>query len=150
MQNCACNFQLFLDRLVWIGRRADGDLLSCLNPAKFLAQQVSRMLLGINLLLELNAVAHFHELMCVTRIAIFAGEFAPAIWIDRPGKGHLPPADASVQEGTHWVGEVFDVVAFAHTLPLRGEACNAHQSWAGFRKQSERSHNSRFAFSSLL
>src|SRR2546430_11209693 len=47
------------------------------------------ILLHVNLLLEVHTVAHFHELVRVARIAVFAGKLAATVWIDGPGERHL-------------------------------------------------------------
>ena len=57
------------------------------------------MLLDVDLLLEVLAVAHFHEFVGVAGVAIFAAELAAAIRIDGPGEGHAALADATVQQG---------------------------------------------------
>jgi hypothetical protein len=53
-------------------------------------------LLDVDLLFELGAVAHFHEFVGVTGIAIAAAEFAAAVRIDGPGKGQVAIAHAAV------------------------------------------------------
>ena len=57
-------------------------------------KQPGGLLLHVDLALKVHAVAHLHELVGVARVAVFAGEFASAIGIDRPGKRH---ARAEVQ-----------------------------------------------------
>src|SRR5438874_10360552 len=97
-ENRPGDLQLALNRLVWVGGRADSNLLARLHFANFLSQKFSRMLLGINLLLELDTVTHLHELVRIARITIFAGELASPVRIDGPGKRHLSPAHAAVQQ----------------------------------------------------
>src|SRR6476646_938663 len=96
-ENRARDFKLALNWLIRISGGADRNLLSRLHFANFLSQKLSRVLLDINLLLELDAVPHLHELVGVACVAIFAGKLASAIWVDRPGKRHLTAADAAVQ-----------------------------------------------------
>src|SRR5947208_15956668 len=88
-ENRPRDLQLALDRLIRIGSRADRNLLARFYLANFLPQKFSRVLLGINLLLELDTVTHLHELVGVARITIFAGKLASPVRIDRPGKRHL-------------------------------------------------------------
>ena len=90
-------------------------------------QQFGSVLLDIDLLLELRAVAHFHELMRVAGIAIFAGELTAAIGIDGPDERETASAGTAVQQGTSGQGEVFNVVALAKRFTLRRKAGNTDQ-----------------------
>jgi hypothetical protein len=45
------------------------------------------VLLDVDFLLELGAVAHLHELVGVAGVTIFAGELAAAVRVDGPGEG---------------------------------------------------------------
>src|ERR1041384_1475090 len=96
LQDGSRNLQLLLDRLIGIGSCAYRDILPGFDLPKLLAQQISRVLLGKNLLLKFDAIPHLHELVRVARIAILAGEFATPIRIDGPGKWH-EAATAAVQ-----------------------------------------------------
>src|ERR1700721_1913969 len=99
LQNCASDFVAALGRLIGIGSSAERDSFVVLDAAQFVTQQAGGVLFNVNLLLELQPVAHLHKLMCVSGIAVPASEFAAAIWIDRPGERHLSVADAAVHYG---------------------------------------------------
>src|SRR5204863_3678937 len=76
--------------------------------------------------------------MGVTRITIFAGKFASAIWIDRPGKWHLAAADAAVQNRARGQREIFDFMSLANTVTVRGEASDAHETRTRIRDERQR------------
>ncbi len=109
----ARDFVAALGGLVRIGSSAEGDGFAGLYPAQFLAQQFGGVLLDVDFLFELHAVAHLHELVGVARVAVLAAELAAAIGIDGPGEGQSAVADAAVQQRLGGEREVFDVVAFA-------------------------------------
>ena len=109
-QDAARDLEALLGRLVGIGGRADGDLLAALHLFQFLPQEPRGLLLDVDLALEVEAVAHFHELMGVARVAVFAGEFAAAIGIDRPLEGNSL-AGATIEQRLRGEGEVLDLVA---------------------------------------
>ena len=92
------------------------------------------MLLDENLLLEVHAVAHFHELVGVAGIAVFAGEFAAAIGIDGPGEGHAN-AGAAIQQRADRQGEVFDLVSLAQRFALRGQTGDAYELGFGLGRR---------------
>ena len=84
------------------------------------------MLLDVDLLLEIHAVAHFHEFVGVTGVAVFAGELAAAIGIDGPFEGHAHTGTA-VEQGTNRQGEVFDFVSLAERFALGCQSGDADQ-----------------------
>ena len=88
LQDCSRHLVVLLRGLIRIGGSADGDFLAWFHLTELLAQESGGMLLDVNLLLEIGAVVHLHELMGVTGVAVFAGELATAIRINGPGKGH--------------------------------------------------------------
>src|SRR6476620_10426585 len=90
LKDCSCDLELLFDRLIRISCSPQRDVFARLDFAQFLPEQVSRVLLGVDLLFELNPVAHLHKLMRITRITIFAGKLAPAVRIYCPGKRHTP------------------------------------------------------------
>src|SRR6478672_6923686 len=96
LQNSASDLIAAFGRLIRVRGSSQGDGFVGLHPSEFTAQQVGSMLLHIDFLLELQAVAHFHELVGVAGIAVAASELASAVGIDSPGKWHLALADASV------------------------------------------------------
>ena len=100
--------EALLCRLIGIGCRADGDLFPALHLLQVAPQQPRGLLLDVDLALEVDAVAHLHELVRVARIAVFAGELAAAIRIDRPGKRHAPIGDTAVQQPARRQREVLD------------------------------------------
>ena len=73
-KNAAGDFVTAFCRLVGIGRRAERDGFARLHPPQFASQQICCVLLDINFLFKLKAVAHLHELVGVSGIAILAGE----------------------------------------------------------------------------
>ena len=101
------------------------------------------MLLDEDLLLEVHAIAHFHEFVGIAGIAILAGKFAAAVRIDRPFKGHAD-AGAAIQQGAYGQGEVFDVVSLAERLALGSKAGDTDQFRLGERQEGKRSHYSPF------
>ena len=66
--------------------------------------------------------------MRVAGVAIAAAELASPVRIDGPGKGHLAPADTTIQQRLRFQREVFDIVSFTHRLAFRCEAGNADQA----------------------
>ena len=111
-QNFARNFVPALRGLVRVGRSAQCNGFVRLYAAQFVTEQTGGMLLDVDFLLELQAIAHFHELMRVTGVAVAASELAAAIRIDGPCKRHLPIADAAVQQRLRRQREVFNLMAF--------------------------------------
>src|SRR5690242_14816539 len=97
-EDSARHFVASLGGLIGISRGAESNRLVTFYFAQFMAQQVRRVLLDVNFLLELHAVAHLHELVGVAGVAVAAAELASAIGIDGPGEGHLAIADAAVQQ----------------------------------------------------
>src|SRR5271167_5049705 len=97
------------------------------------------MLLDENLLLEVGAVAHFHELMGVAGIAVLAGELASAVGIDGPSEGHADTG-AAVEQGTDREGEVFNFVSLAQGFPLRSEPSDTNEFGLGVEKEGKGSH----------
>ena len=116
--------KLPLGWLVRIGRSADCDLLARLHFVQLLSQQPRGLLLHVDLALEVEPVVHLHELVRVARIAVFAGELAAAIRIDRPRERHLPLRDAAVQKAAGRQREVLHVVSLADGFALSRELGN--------------------------
>jgi len=105
------------------------------------------VLFDVDFLLELQAIAHFHELVGVAGVTVLAGEFAAAIGIDGPGEGHLPVADAAIQQRLRRQREVLDLVAFAEGLAFGGQAGDADEARLfGKRKQGQGRHDIRRLF----
>src|SRR5581483_5733700 len=94
LEDRARDFIAVLGGLIGIGGRAQRDGFAWFDTPEFVAQKLGGVLLDVNLLFELQAVAHLHKLVGVAGIAIAAAELASAVWIDRPGEGHLTLADA--------------------------------------------------------
>src|SRR5579864_2733635 len=145
LQNRPRDLELFLYRLIGIGRRPNCNIFSSFHPAQFLTQKFSRLLLGINLLLELKAVAHLHKLVGVARVTIFAGKLAPAVRIDRPCERHAR-AGAAVEQRPHRKRKVLDFMPLAHTFAMRRQPGNAAQPRTGIGKQGEGGHRIRLLF----
>ena len=89
------------------------------------------LLLDENLALEVDAVAEFHELVGVARIAVFAGEFAPAIRINSPGKWEIARANDTAKQGAGLKSEVFNIVTFADGFSIGSQARDADQLGLG-------------------
>jgi len=141
----ASDFVAALGGLIRIRRGPDGDLLTLLDLFQFAAQQVGGVQLDEDLALEVE-VGHLHELVGVTRVAVFAGEFAAAVRVDGPGERQIAIADHAIEQGTGGQGEVLDVVSLADGLTLGSEACDANELgffWLG--EKGERGHI-RFLF----
>src|SRR5258708_14695681 len=119
-ENAAGDLVTALGRLVRIGRGSQGDAFARLDLFQIAPQQFRRVLLDIDFLFKLPAIAQFHEFVGVTRIAILAAELAPAVRIDGPGKRHATPADAAVQQTLRWKREVFYLMALAQGFAIRG------------------------------
>src|SRR5205814_9213298 len=113
--------------LVRIRGGANCNVLATLYLPKLLTQQISRMLLGIDLLFEINAVAQLHEFVGITRIAVFACELASTVRIYGPGEWHAA-ASAAVQKRTHRQGEVLNFMPLAYALAMRGQLGDADQA----------------------
>src|SRR5215471_13181547 len=122
----ACHLEALFRWLIRIGCGAYGDLLARLYLAKFLAKQVRGVLLDVDLALEVQAIAHLHELMGVARVAVFAGKLAAPVRIDGPAEGHALDC-AAVQQRLHRQCEVFDIVPFANGLSLGRQARDANK-----------------------
>src|SRR5438552_13463784 len=140
LHNGARDFKLPLRWLIRIGCRANGNLLAVFYAAQLLPQQVGGVLLDVNLLLEIHAVAHLHKFVGVARVAIFAGELAAAIRIDRPGKRHTRHI-AAVEQRTHRQGEVLYFMPEAKRFAGRRQPGNADQpGLLGLGEQGKGSH----------
>ena len=83
--------------LIRISRGANRDLFTPLHLPELLAQQIGGMLLHINLLLKVESIPHFHELVGIACVAVLAGKLASAVRVDRPGEGH-PRHRAAIQD----------------------------------------------------
>src|SRR5664279_3274802 len=83
----------------------------------YVKQQTAWLLLNVDLALEIEAIAHFHELVGVARIAVFAGELAAAVGIDGPVEWDTL-ADTAIEQSFCSKGEVFDIVAMANGFAL--------------------------------
>jgi len=135
-ENGARDFVAPLGWLVGIGRCTERDGLTRLDSPQFLPQQFPRILLDVNLLLEIHAVPHFHEFVSVAGIAVAAAEFAPAIRIDGPGEGQRPAAHAAVQQRLRRKREVFNLMPLAQRFALRRQSGDSDQrGLVGKRKQ---------------
>ena len=97
LEDGACDFVTALGGLVGIGRGTDGNLFAGLDLLEFLAQQVGGVLLDEDFVLEI-LVGHLHELVRVAGVTIFAGEFASAVGIDRPGERQVAIANHAVEQ----------------------------------------------------
>src|ERR1700733_10927636 len=106
------------------------------------------MLLDENFLFKVDAISQLHKVVGVARIAVFAGELAPTIRIDRPGKRHAR-ASTAIEQGPDRQGEIFDLVSLTEGFALRSQASDADE--LGFRvgKDGQGSHDV-FAFCSPL
>src|SRR5579862_9092268 len=108
------------------------------------------MLLDVDLLLELHAVAHFHELVGIAGITVPASELAAAVRIDGPGEGHGAPAVAAVQQRLRRKREVFDIVSLAKRFSLRGETGDAHEAGLIEGWEQRKGRHGKFAFCSPM
>jgi len=97
------------------------------------------VLLDENFLLEVDAIAHFHELVGVTGIAVFAGELASAVRVDCPGEGHAHPG-ATIEQRPDGQGKVFDLVALPQGFTLRSHPSDADQLRFGIGENGQRGH----------
>src|SRR5438105_2841875 len=77
-----------LGGLVRISRGSDGDIFSRLHFLQITTQQPGALLFCVDLALEIKPIVHFHELMGVACITVFARELASAIGIDGPSEWH--------------------------------------------------------------
>src|SRR5260370_1741070 len=98
-EDAARDFVAALGGLVRVGRGAQGNAFPRLDTSEVAAQQLRCVLLYVDLLLELPAVAQLHEFVGIARVAILAAKFAAAVRIDGPGEGHAATAGAAVQQG---------------------------------------------------
>jgi hypothetical protein len=99
------------------------------------------VLLDVDFLLELCAVAHFHKFMSVAGIAVAAAELAATVRVDGPGERHSSLAVATIQQGFRGESEVFDFVSLAQGLALRGQPGDADErGFLGEREQGKRGH----------
>ena len=144
-QNSSRHFEAAFSGLVRIGGGADRDLFSRLYVPELLPQQIGGVLLDVDLLLEVHAIAHLHKFVGVAGITVLAGKFAAAIRIDRPGKRHAH-AGAAVKQGTSREGEIFHVVALAKRFTLGREAGNTYKLGRGLGQQGKGSHIFRLFF----
>ena len=126
-QDAARDFIAALGGLVGIGCRAQSDRFIASYFAQFLPQKIRGVLLDVDLLLELHALAHFHKFVGVAGVAVAAAELASAVGVDGPGEGHLAVADAAVQQRLRGQREVLDLMTFAQGFTGGGEARNADE-----------------------
>jgi len=127
-EDCPRHLVSTLCRLIGIGGGAQRDRFVRLHPPEFMPQKLGLALLYLDLLLELHAIAHLHELVRVAGVAVAAAELASAIRIDCPCEWHLPLADATVQQGFRGQGEVFGVVTLSNGLAFRGQTGDANEA----------------------
>ena len=62
-------------------------MVLAVDAAQFLTQEMCGGGLRVDLVFEIEGV-HFHELVGVAGVAVFASEFATAIGVDGPLEGH--------------------------------------------------------------
>src|SRR5947209_12695550 len=79
-------FLATLDGLIRIGGGPYRDAFVGCDFAQLLLQQPRRMFLYVDLAFEIRWV-FLHVLVGISRVAVFAGEFATAVRIYAPGKG---------------------------------------------------------------
>ena len=104
------------------------------------------MLLDEDLVFEVF-VGHLHELVRVSGVTIFAGEFASAVGIDRPGERQVALADHAVEQRARVQREILDVVAFADGLSLSRETSDANEfRTVGIGEEREGGHVVRLLF----
>ena len=115
-----------LRRLIRVGGCANSDSLLWSHAPQFAAQHFGGVLLHIDLALKIDAISHFHELMRIACVTIFAGKLASSIRIDCPRKGHAWRGTA-IQERSCRQSEVLDIVPLAQRFALRRQAGNTHQ-----------------------
>ncbi len=119
-EQAARHLRCSLDGLVRIRRCADRNLLARANVAQLLPQQPRGVLLDEDLALKILRVAQLHKLVGIARVAVAAGELAPAIGVDALGKDLPPFRDGVVENGAHRQRPEFDQVAVAHVISLVG------------------------------
>src|SRR5581483_8427884 len=119
-QNAARDLVAPFSRLIGIGRRAQRDLLAVLDLLQLLSQQPRRLLLDVNLALEVDAIAHLHELVRVARITIFAAELAASVGVDGPRERHAR-GSAAIEQRARRKGEVLYQVPLPDRLAFRGK-----------------------------
>src|ERR1700686_3089690 len=119
-------FEPPLRRLVRVGSCTYRDVFTWLDVVEFLSQQVRGMLLNEDFLFEVDAVSQLHKFVRVAGIAVFAGELAPAIRIDRPGERHARTS-AAIEQGTDGEREIFDFVPLTKGFALRSQASDAYE-----------------------
>ena len=127
LEDAPCNLVASLSRLIGIGRGADGDIFAGFHFPQLLAQQVSGMFFNEDLALEIDAVAHLHELVRVPRVAVFARKLASSIRVNRPLERKFPFADAPIQDRAGRQREVFDVVPLTQGLALSRQPRDADE-----------------------
>ena len=148
-KNRARDLKLPLNWLIGICGCADGNLLTRFYFAYLLPQKFSRVLLGIDLLLKVDAVTHLHELVGVARVTIFAGELASSVGIHRPGERHLSSAYTPVQQRAYREGKVFNLMSLTDAFAMCSQTSNPHQTRGIIRKKREGSHGIRLFFAIL-
>src|SRR5208283_3389786 len=126
-ENAAGSFVASFCWLVGIGGGAEGDGFSLFYFAQFGAQQGGGVLLDVDLLFEFGAIAHFHKLVGIAGVTVFASEFAASVRFDGPGKRQAALARAAVQQRFCGEAEIFDLVALAERFALGGETRYADQ-----------------------
>ena len=78
-------------RLIRIGGGADRYAAAAVDSFQLPPENPRHIRLRVDLVFELEAVAQFHEFVCVARVAILAAEFAAAVRIQTPLERHAGP-----------------------------------------------------------
>src|ERR1051326_7157051 len=134
-----------LCRLVWVGRRPNRNLLAGLYSFQIAMQQPARILLHVNLALEVEPVAQLHEFVRITRITILAAEFASAVWIDGPLERD-PGRVATTQQATRFERQIFNVVPIADSCAMCRQARDSYQRRSKWFEGREISSHIRIPF----
>ena len=92
------------------------------EAAQLLAEEVSGGGFGVDLVFEILG-SHFHELVGVAGVAVFAGELAAAVGIDGPLEGHVG-LDA-IEDGAGGKLEILDGALGFEKVAVRCQASDA-------------------------
>src|SRR5229473_2858252 len=149
LQHLARDPETPLGGLIRVGGCADPNRFAVLYFLQFLAKWLWPKPLGKDLSLKEIRIPQLHKLMRITRIAVLATEFTPAIRVDGPHEQH-PRAGSSTDKPAGFELQILHSLLGFERGTRRSQACNADELG---RRVILKKHNgpaSSFVFSSPL
>ena len=126
LEDAAGDAKLPFCRLIRIGGGPDRDLLARAYLLQLLAEEPGRVLLNIDLALEVHGLPQLHEFVRVSGITVFATKFAAAVGIDGPRKRH-PRRKATREQAAILDLQILDLMALAKGFAGCGQTGDSHK-----------------------